>query len=114
MLKKILIAAALTPFIVLSAHAQADKATVKKEAAEAVKKGEIAKGEGSEAPKAKSVKARADVKAEAKAAVKDGSADTKEGSDAPKAKSVKTRAEVKAEAKQAVKEGKTDKGEATK
>jgi len=114
MFKKILIAAAVTPFIVLSAHAQADKAAVKKEAAEAVKKGETDKGEATQAPKAKSVKARADVKAEAKAAVKDGSADTKEGSDAPKAKSTKTRAEVKAEAKQAVKEGKTDKGEATK
>jgi len=70
MLKKILIAAAVSQLLVLSAYAQADKATVKKEAAEAVKKGELDKGEASDAPKAKSTKARADVKAEAKEAVK--------------------------------------------
>lgn len=111
MFKKIVIAAAVAQFLVVSAFAQTTKAEVKAEAASANKAGAIAKGEDTKAPKAKSEKPRAEVKAEAKAAEKAGLPKGEEGA-APKAKSEKARAEVKKEAKDAAKA--QPKGEAPK
>ena len=77
-MKKIVLATAfaLSQVFVASAFAQtaapAARAEVKAETKEAVKSGDIAKGEASNAPKAKSTAARADVKKEAASAEKSG------------------------------------------
>jgi electron transport complex protein RnfC len=98
-----------------------DRAAVKKETAEAVKKGEIAKGEAG-APAAKSTGKsdvdRKKVKAETAAAEKKGetprAGESTAGAAAPKAeaKSDTKRADVKAATAQAVKKGDIPKGEA--
>ncbi len=95
----------------VSAFAQTTRAEVKAEAASANKAGDIAKGQGSDAPKAKSTAARAEVKKEAAAAEKAGTIATGQENTAPKAKSTKPRAEVKADTKDAVKSGEIAKGQ---
>jgi exosome complex RNA-binding protein Csl4 len=106
----------VTAFVVsqvfaVSAFAQTTRAEVKAETKEAVKSGDIAKGQVADAPKAKSTAARADVKKEAAAAEKAGTIATGQETIAPKAKSVKARAEVKADTKDAVKSGDIAKGQ---
>lgn len=84
------------------------RAEVKKEAAAAVKAGEVEKGP-SAAPVGKSTKARAEVKKEAAAAEKAGTIE-KGPSPAPVGKSTAERADVKKEAAAAVKAGEVGKG----
>lgn len=113
MKKIVLISAfALSQVLAASAFAQTTRAEVKAEAASANKSGAIGKGEVTQAPKAKSVKARAEVKKEAASAEKAGTIPAGEaGSKDPKVKSEKARAEVKAETKDAVKKGEIAKGD---
>ena len=88
------------------------RAEVKKEAASAVKAGEVGKGPSpGPGADAKSVKARADVKKEAAAAEKAGTIE-KGPSPSPgaAATSVKDRADVKKDAASAVKAGAIEKG----
>jgi hypothetical protein len=96
---------ALSQVVAVSAFAQTTRAEVKAETKEAVKAGDIATGQVSDVPKAKSTAARADVKKEAAAAEKAGTIATGQVSNAPKTTSTKARAEVKADTKAAVKKG---------
>ena len=110
-MKKIVLATAfaLSQVFVFSAFAQtADpitRAEVKAETKEAVKSGDIAKGQVTKAPKAKSTAARAEVKMDAASAEKAGTIAAGQETKPTKTKSTKARAEVKADTKAAVKSG---------
>lgn len=110
-MKKIVLATvfAVSQMFVAGAFAQTaapvTRAEVKAETKEAVKSGDIAKGQSTNAPKAKSTAARADVKKEAASAEKAGTIAAGQENIVPKAKSTKSRADVKADTKAAVKSG---------